>query len=321
MKFFGEETFIEEMNSVGAKFRDEHYEEGEFLGCDFSKLHYVMVKHKNERAAVVISHGFCEFARKFDELIYYFYELGFSVYFVEHRGHGFSQRFVEDEGMVHATRFYDYIDDMKCFMDMVVKKNSPSVPCFMYAHSMGGAIAAGFLEEYPGYVDAAVLSSPMMEMSLGKVPRFVVMAIADVKRFFKKGKKYAPGNHGFDDCYVFKTSGALSESRYRYCFELREQVPEYRTYGGSYDWLATALRAQSKIVRRANRIKIPVRLYQAGLDTKVNSGGQDRFVKNAGIEKVLYPDSKHEIFNASTEMREAYFQSVFDFFEDNLKDK
>jgi len=122
--FFGEETFEEEMNTKGKKFRDEHYREGCFPGCDFRSIHYVYVKNKNERAAVVISHGFCEFISKYDELVYYFYQLGYSVYFIEHRGHGYSFRYVPDElDRVHLEDFRDYVEDLKCFMDLTDRKS------------------------------------------------------------------------------------------------------------------------------------------------------------------------------------------------------
>jgi len=36
-------------------------------------------------------HGFCEFFGKFHETAYTFYEQGYSVFFVELRGHGYSE--------------------------------------------------------------------------------------------------------------------------------------------------------------------------------------------------------------------------------------
>ena len=40
------------------------------------------------RGAIVISHGFTEFAEKYDELVWYFLLAGYSVCVLEHRGHG-----------------------------------------------------------------------------------------------------------------------------------------------------------------------------------------------------------------------------------------
>ena len=48
------------------------------------------------RGAVVISYGFTENARKYSELIWYFLLDGYSVCVLEHRGHGYSVRDVDD---------------------------------------------------------------------------------------------------------------------------------------------------------------------------------------------------------------------------------
>ncbi len=322
--FFGEEEFAEKIQTDLKTFRETHYEEGEFAGCDFAPIHYYKIKHPKERAAVVISHGFCEFINKFEELIYYLYEQNYSVYFIEHRGHGKSVRLTTEPDKVHLTRFDDYIDDLMCFMESVVRRESAFVPKLLYCHSMGGAIGAGFLERHPNHFKAAVLSSPMMEINVGKIPRFLVRLIADAKVFFKKGESYAAGNHGFDGVNVFETSGALSKSRYDYSFGLRMEHTEYRTYGGSYQWLSESLRAERRIVREANRIKTPVLLFQAGLDTKVNPRGQNKFMRNANrdyttafipVKMIRYPESKHEIYNANDEDRREYFGDVLNFFE------
>ena len=52
------------------------------------------------RGAIVISHGFTEFAEKYDELVWYFLLAGYSVCVLEHRGHGKSSRDVENPCMV-----------------------------------------------------------------------------------------------------------------------------------------------------------------------------------------------------------------------------
>ncbi|MBE5889908.1 MAG: alpha/beta hydrolase [Lachnospiraceae bacterium] len=317
--FLGEDDFRTWMDTEGKAFREAHYLEGNFPGCDFRNIHYTQIIHPDEKAAIVISHGFCEFIRKFDEAIYYFYQMGYSVYFIEHRGHGFSYRSVEELDKVDVERFYDYVDDLNCFIDMVVKRNSPGKPLFLYSHSMGGAIGAAYLEEYPSVFDAAILSSPMMEMTLGKYPRWAVSLLALWKKFRKKGTDFIVGSHGFDGVDVFESSSALSRARYEYAFDARKEVKNYSTYGGTYNWIDTSLRAEKKIIRNAAKIKVPVLLFQAGLDAKVQPEGQERFAaKNPLVKISRYPDSKHEIMNATTEIREKYYREVFAFYEMQL---
>ena len=312
---FGEDDFARKMDELVKPFQEAHYLSGDFPGCDFKKIHYTQIIHPQARAAIVISHGFCEFIGKYDEMIYYFYQMGYSVFFPEHRGHGFSYRSTEDLDKVDAIRFYDYVDDLKCFLDMVVRPNCPNLPLYLYGHSMGGAIAAAFLEEYPGYFKAAILSSPMMQMTLGKFPEWAVRLLAAYKLFRKKGEDYIMGSHGFDGIDIFEKSSSLSRARYEYVMDMRRAVKQYRTYGGTYRWIATSLRAQKKIIKKAGRIQIPVLLFQAGLDYKVQPRGQEKFAQRAQIAIHRYPQSKHEIFNATTEMRKQYYDEIFRFWE------
>ena len=93
--FFGEEDFESRMETE-AKPVLSMVQSGDFKGCDGNTIHYEALINSDEKAAIVISHGFCEFYPKYHEMFYYFYEAGYSVFFVEHRGHGFSYREIDD---------------------------------------------------------------------------------------------------------------------------------------------------------------------------------------------------------------------------------
>ena len=64
------------------------------------------------RGAIVISHGFTEFAEKYDELVWYFLLAGYSVCVLEHRGHGKSARDVDDHCMVWIDDWQRYVADL-----------------------------------------------------------------------------------------------------------------------------------------------------------------------------------------------------------------
>ena len=317
--FIGENDFEERMNTDLFKFRQEKYKEGIFFGYEEKRIHYVYLKHPKERAAVVISHGFCEFVRKYDELIYYFYQLGYSVYFPEHRGHGYSYREVEEPDKVHITDFSQYVQDFKIFMDQIVKRESPAAKLFLFAHSMGGCIGARFLEEYPGYFEAAVLSSPMFALSYGKIPKCLAKILMIWSQVMGWQTKFVPGKHGFDNTYAFDTSSALSEQRYAYIFNLRQQNVRYQTYSATYGWTKAAMEACKKALKNAGKVENPILVTQAGQDTMVLPEAQETFVKRAKNATLLcFPDSKHEIFNALEPVRSSFFDSVFSFYEEHF---
>ena len=124
MTLFGEEDFQNKMDTIVKPFLQEHLQEGYFNSYDGTKIHYSYLLNPQERATIVISHGFCEFVGKYHEIMYYFYEEGYSVFFIDHRGHGFSQRFVSQLDKVHIRSYDEYVGDLKAFMDQIVSEKS-----------------------------------------------------------------------------------------------------------------------------------------------------------------------------------------------------
>lgn len=96
---------------------------------------------------VVISHGFCEFAEKYNEVAYQFLRAGYSVYVPEHRGHGYSGREVDDPELVHVQSYDSYVTVLRGLWRPVVSPKEEYR--IVFAHSMGGAIAILALERYP----------------------------------------------------------------------------------------------------------------------------------------------------------------------------
>lgn len=315
--FIGENDFLDRMEHEVAEFLTEVLQDGTFQSYDGARIHYYFAVNPEEKGAIVISHGFCEFVGKYHEVMYYFYQAGYSVFFIEHRGHGFSQRFVEDIDKVYVKSFDEYIGDFKVYLDQIVKKKSLSKRYLLYAHSMGGAIGALFLERYPTYFERAVLSSPMMKLNTGGIPDWQVKVLMVWCAIARWQKRYVPGQKGFDNVYVFDTSSALSRPRYDYVFKQRQQVPEYRIYGGCYAWTRAALKCSAEVLKKADQVNIPVLLFQAGNDSMVLPEPQEEFVeKSKNTRMIRFPESKHEIFNALEDTRREYYQDVFTFFEE-----
>ncbi len=314
--FFGEDDYASRMKEVVLPFLEEHDETGYFDGTKGLRLHYHALINPDEKAAVIISHGFCEFFQKYHEMVYYYYQSGYSVFFIEHRGHGYSSREIDDMDKVHVNDFNDYVEDLKCFMDEVVSKRSTSHRYLMYSHSMGGCIAALFMERYPDYFSAGVLSSPMMQLNFRGVNPVMVRLLLIWSVIARWDKRFLPTQHEFDGVNTYPKCSALSEARHNYLFEYRLHDEHYHTNGGTYKWARESFKGMKAAIADAKKISCPVILFQAGQDTMVEPGGQEAFLKNnPAIEKKVYPDSKHEIFNAYDADRMDYYNTVIGFFE------
>lgn len=84
-----EEKYNEELTRCVLPFIRLNFEDGYMKSADGTRIHYGYVTTPVAKAAIVISHGFTECMPKYYEMIYYFAKAGYSVYMVEHRGHGF----------------------------------------------------------------------------------------------------------------------------------------------------------------------------------------------------------------------------------------
>ena len=259
-------------------------------------------------------HGYCGFWGKFHEVAHFFWQAGFDVFFLEQRGHGYSGRQIDDKDMVHVMDYADYIADVKTFMDKIVMPSAGKLPKIIYAHSMGGAIAALFLEEHPEYFDAAVLSSPMFSIKTGSTPSIAVKLLCAKIRLLQQENLPFPGGKRFDGIPTFETSSARSEKRYNYIFNQRLADEHYHTYMMSNGWGAASFKATARLLRRASKVKTPVLLLTAGNDALVNMSGHEKFAKRASnVQHINYEDSKHEIYNDVDEVREKYFNDIFTF--------
>lgn len=312
----GEDNYADRMISVVRPILEANRKSGYFNSYDDTKIFYEYYINPQEKAAVVISHGFCEFTAKYEEVAYHFFRAGYSVFLFDYRGHGYSKRMVEDKSKVHVDSYDEYVLDLQNYITKIVTKNCLYKKLVLYAHSMGGAIGALFLEQFPEIFNCAILSSPMLEMDFGKNSEFLVWLVMLYAKISGTHGEYVRGHKGFDGVPIFEKSSCLSKVRYDYIFAKRLQDTNYQTYGGTNAWTLASIKAVKKLHKYANRVKTPILLFQAENDTVVKSGGQNRFYKKSKNTKlVAIPESKHEIYNADRETIEVYYNKIFDFLD------
>ena len=315
-----EEDFTDFAKNTLEPWVDKEFKKGKFTSYDGTKIAYYYVINPNEKASVVICHGMGEFFVKYYEISYIFYNMGYSVFFIEHRGFGFSDRAVEELDHIYVKSYREYVDDFKENLEQIVKKNAKTDKYVLFAHSMGGCIGTYFMEEYPQYFKTAVLSSPMHLMNLGQFKPWQVKVISSFMKLFGQGNKFVPGQKGFDGVNVWETSSSMSKARYDFQFNKRLEEPMYTAFGGTYSWTLASIKATDKVIANASKVEVPVLLCEAGQDRLVDNEGHKIFVEKAGdnITYKIFPDSKHEIFNATQEIREEYWETVFDYLDERI---
>lgn len=290
---------------------------GHFSGKNNIKIYFEKYKAKKERGKIVISHGFTECIEKYREIIYYFTKEGYSVYIMEHRGHGRSGKLgKKDKTQVNVESFDFYIDDLKKFIDKIVIKNNKNL--YLFSHSMGGAIGAMFMEKYPGYFKKAILSCPMLEIAIGKIPIILAIIIARISILFGKADEFIFGNMPYESTYDFILASTSNESRYRAYYREIVSNEKIQRGGGSFRWLYESLKAIRYIFKKKNieKIKIPVLIFQAANDTLVGEKGEKRFMKNCNkCELVRFENAKHELYLENDDILIPYLEKLFNFLE------
>lgn len=315
-----EEAFPAFMAGPVAGWLKDEVKSGQFESFDGKKIQYYLAVRKDAKAVLIMVHGFCEFFGKFHEAAYNFYQAGYTVCFLEQRGHGGSFRSVPNPDHVDIDDFRTYVRDLKALTDKVVSPVCGSLPLFLYAHSMGGCVGALALEAYPELFDAAVLTSPMLKMSFGSIPLWQVRGLLFLSRLMHWDEKTMPGQLDFDpEKPDFENSAALSRARFDYQFRLRTDPSTdgmYTMNAGTYRWGRAAWKATHALPKREAQIRIPVLVCQAGKDAFVDNSGQDEFVRKAqNATLVRFPEAKHEIMNSSGKLLEEYYGTVIGFLD------
>ncbi|BCZ45342.1 lysophospholipase [Clostridium gelidum] len=321
-RYISQNNYNEEMLNKVEPYLQKNLKCGYILGVKNVKLYYEKFIVKNAKANIVICHGLGEFTEKYYELIYYFMKEGYSVFIIEHRGHGRSQRIGIDNCQINVEKFNYYIEDFKKFIEEIVIPNSDNKNLLLFAHSMGGGIGTVFLEEYTNYFKAAVLSSPMHEINTGKTPTILANIISNVMKLCGNSKMYLPGQIPYSEEKSFISTATSCKERYEYVYEKIKNNNEYHSGGTSALWYIESSKATRKLVKKENasKVKIPVLLFQAEYDTYVISRGQNKFASYAkDCELIHVKGAKHESYFEKDEILFDFLDKAFLFYENNLK--
>ena len=311
-----EENYDGVMRERVLPFLEQRRQTGHCERVKGENIYYEHYRADEAKGVIVISHGFTESIRKYHESIYYMLQAGYSVWGVDHRGHGNSVRHNENPYVVHVQKFEDYVLDLKYLTEERVKRSAGSMPMYLYCHSMGGCVGAWLIEDEPELFRKAVLSSPMLGLDFGKIPTPIVYIGAQIKS--SGGKKAEPLQpiQSFPDS-DFEASCDSSECRYRYYYNMRQADLGLQVTSASMGWGMEAAKACARVTSRKQtaRIRIPVLLFQAGKDTVVDNRAQNLFqsrVRSCTLQPV--PGMKHELYMTDSDTLIPYWEKIFDFY-------
>ncbi|MGN0297812.1 MAG: alpha/beta fold hydrolase [Lachnospiraceae bacterium] len=317
-----EEQFEEEMTSIVEPSLEACRTIGRLDTFAPRYLSYEEYECENPEGIVVISHGFTESAEKFREMTWYFLQAGYKVFAADHCGHGHSYRYVEDVNICHIEKFEDYVEDLHCLVKKIIEKN-PDLPLYFYAHSMGGGIAARYIQKYPDDFDKAILTAPMIAPNAGNIPRWVGKLLADIAVFFGMKKKRVFVHKPFNPNMSFESSPDTSYPRFTYYLKKCVANSHLQNSAASYNWVRESISLTKVLLNKENckRVKTKVLLFQAEKDDLVTGPEQEKFVEQIANGRLIkISGAKHEIYNSPNDVMSNYLNYIFAFLKENETD-
>ncbi|WP_446897122.1 alpha/beta hydrolase [Clostridium sp. LBM24168] len=126
--------------------------DGKVKTFDGIELFYKKNLVEKPKAVLIVVHGLCEHLGRYDYFTKKLNDFGYNVYRFDNRGHGKSGG---ERGYVENFQYF--FDDADLFVNMARSENE-NVPIFMFGHSMGGFITAGYGMKYQNKLSGQILS-------------------------------------------------------------------------------------------------------------------------------------------------------------------
>lgn len=302
-----------EETSLKARFMSElvpsmqqSYQRGSFSGVDGIKINYYYRLQANPRGVIVVTPGQSESSLKYAELLYDLKDSGYAIYIIDHRGQGESGRMLSDSTKSYVRSFQDYVDDFNTFVKTIVHPEHYK-KSFILAHSMGGAIASGFLAHNPKAVSAVILSAPVMKINTGRFGTLGADIVANFLKFIGHETDLAPTQKPYDPNERFEGNTVTSSPmRFQAEKDLYNKYPQLRVGGATVNWVKESLEYTTWLRYTPDLYQVPTLMLQAGRDQLVMPSGE-----NLSCE-VLSPDfcklvkienSQHEILMEQDSIR------------------
>ncbi len=288
-----------------------------FYGVAGKKIGYISFVEPSANDAIIVLNGRTENYLKYLEVAYDLRGLGASIYMMDHRGQGHSDRLLSNRDKGYVKSFDHYVKDLNTFVDHIVKPAGYQ-RVFILAHSLGGAIATRFAQTHPSKVQGLLLSAPMHEINTSPYPESLTYVAARTLTWFWQGEAYAPGKGPYYTETFEEQVLTTSEARYDMGEEKLANNPALRLGGPTNRWLMESIWAGWKAGWNANKLTMPVILFQAGNDQIVRPGRQNSICSSApNCQLISLAGAEHELLIESDEIRDTMFDNIYLFINAN----
>jgi lysophospholipase len=245
-------------------------------GVDLFVRRFEPARFWQDRSLLIV-HGMSEHGHRYEHVARFAAEQGWAVIIPDLRGHGRS-----GGAHTHIDDFSEYVADLRRVVEAV---RLPPESTVILGHSMGGLIAARFMQEFPGSAAALGLVSPLLGLELSLSPLTIALGrilsvVRPQSRFYKR---IAPEN-------TTRNPEVLAR-------RAQDPLIHPSVTAAWYFAMRAGLRAAWEA---ADRLFCPVLVMQAGADLVVDPAAAEPWLaKVASSDKTLrvFPEHYHELLN------------------------
>lgn len=267
----------------------EQMQKKSFINPKGLRIRYYHKTQTDNKKVLVILPGRTEASINYAELIYDLKDSGFDIFIIDHQGQGISDRILRDRLKGYVFNFGDYVQDLTQLMNQVIIPHSANKSLYLYAHSMGGAIASFYMSQNEGVFKRAILSAPMMQINTHPMRETTARrAILSLMKM-RKATDYLPGARPFNpDEIIFEENNQThSRERFESIKSLLDDYADHVVWSPTVRWTFEALRVTQNIHLLGPLIKTPIILLQASKDETVRPGRQNQFCRHSENCKIL----------------------------------
>lgn len=261
------------------------------------------------KGAVQLVHGMVEHAGRYEHFAKELTGRGYVVYANDHRGHGKTAADEEELGHLDAKGGWNNLVADVHQLSLIIKKENPELPLFLFGHSMGSFIARDYISKYGKLLKGVIICgsgyTPGMLVNFG-----LALSKREIRKFGQKhrsefinkiafssnNKKFEPAKTEFD----WLSRDAEVVNNY-----IQDKLCGGVCTAGFYINLFRGLK-EIQAINTVSEIpkELPIFII-SGKDDPVGSYGSAaeklyKSYKKVGIKEVnmkIYNDCRHELLN------------------------
>lgn len=288
-------------------------------------------KDQEAKGVVQISHGMAETAERYKRFAKILTAHGFIVYANDHRGHGQTAESIESLGYLGERDGFKLLIEDIAKLTEIIREEHPSLPIYLFSHSMGSFAAQRYIMDYQGKIDGLILSGSNGEQGL------ILKAgqgLAKIERLIR-GKKAKSKMMNTLTFGLYNKSFHPQTTGSEWLTRDEEELAKYirNPYCGTifptsfYDeFLGTLKYIEDKENFEKIPKKLPIYIISGSQDPVGDFGKgvknlEERY-KGQGVEDLemkLYDGARHELLNETN--RDQVTQDVLNWLEERVDPK